>query len=136
VSENGVRSDLTGFSSAGSPTTLVIVSETPLPEVGVAIRADDELIQTRSFPDALRQLSASKSPRKVILTTITPSTEAIPSGIQVLQANPANLSDVVVKLDELHNQYVLWVRPSTPSANLKVVLKQPRDLPPLELNWK
>ena len=135
VVENGVRCAITDFSGADSPMTLVIVSETPLPGAAPFIRPEDELIQTQSFSDALRQLSASKKPRKVILTTIASGIEAIPSGIQLLPTTPANLSNPVGELDDLH-KYLLWVRSSTPSANLEVVLTEPPGLPPLRLTWK
>lgn len=135
VVENGVRCAITDFSGADSPMMLVIVSEMPLPGGAAFIRPEDELIQTESFSDALRQLSASKKPRKVILTTIASGTEAIPSGIQVLQTTPANLSNPVRELDDL-NKYLLWVKSSAPSANLEVVLTEPPGLPPLRLTWK
>lgn len=135
VLENGVLCPVTNFSVADSPMMILIVSQTPLRGIGALIRPEDDLIQTRSIPDALRQLSASTKPRKVILTTITSSTDAIPDGIQVLQTAPASVSNAVDKLVGLP-QYLLWVKSSIPSASVNIVLKPPPGLPPLRLKWE
>jgi hypothetical protein len=134
VVEGGVLCPITKFSGADSPMMLVIVSEKSVSEVSALIRPEDELIQARSFPDAIRRLSASKKPRKIILTTVTLSTKAVPDDIQVLETTPANLFSAVDELVRLH-EYLLWVMSSTPSANLNVVLKPPPGLPPLSLTW-
>jgi len=124
---------ITNFSEPDSPLALAVVSGTPVPTVGKFIRAEDELIQTRSLADAVVQLAASKKPRKVILSTTSSDTEAIPEGIQVLQTTPAGLSNTLYELGGLH-EYLLWVKSSAPS--LSVVLKAPADLPPLRLTSK
>jgi len=113
--------------------TVVIVSERPLPGADAIVRPEDELVQARSLPDALRQISASNKPREVILTTMSSRTEA-PAGIQVLKTPPGNLSNAVRELAELH-EYLLWVKSSTASANVKVVLTETPGLPPLRLTW-
>jgi hypothetical protein len=93
---------------------------------------EDELIQTPSLSNALRQLSASKNSRKALVVTTTTDTQAIPGGIQTLQINRANLLKAVV---ELRNQYRLEFESSSPSASVEVVLKPPRGLPPLQPNF-
>lgn len=124
---------ITNFSEPDSPMALAVVSETPVPKVGKFVKAEDELIQTRSVADAVRQLAVSKKPRKVILSTISSDIQAIPDGIQVFQTTPAGLSNALYELGELH-EYLLWVKSSAPS--LSVVLKPPADLPPLRLTSK
>jgi hypothetical protein len=131
IVENGVRRPITDFSDVDSPISLAIVSETPLAASSL-YRPNDELIQTRSIADALRQLSASKNPRKALVVTTTTDTQAI-RGVQVVQANPDNLLKAVV---ELRNQYLLQFESANTSANLEVVLHQPRGLPPLRPNLK
>jgi hypothetical protein len=64
----------------------------------------------------------------------TGQSEVAPEDIQVLHTTRANVSNAVDELDRLH-QYLLWVKSSTPSTNLNVVLKQHPDLPPLRLTW-
>jgi len=130
--ENGVRRAITGFSSVDSPISLAIVSEEPLPGVG-PLGPEDELIQTRSLSNALRQLSASKNSRKALVITTTTDIQAIPGGIQTLQIDRANVLKAVV---EVRNQYRLEFESSSPSASVEVVLKPPRGLPPLQPNWK
>lgn len=132
VIENDVRRAIADFSDGGSPIALAVVSEAPLSAAGV-LGPEDELIQTPSLSSALRQLAASKNSRKAILMAATTDVQTIPSGIQILQANPANLAKAVI---ELRSQYRLEFESSTPSAGVEVVLNQPRGLPPLKLNWK
>jgi hypothetical protein len=132
---NAVLCSITDFASADSPMVLAIVDETPLPKADAFLRPEDELIQTRSFSDALGQVSASSKPRKVIFRTVASGSEVIPNGIEVLQTVPAKLRAAVDQLGRAH-QYVLWVEPPTPSSSLKVVLEQLHDLPPLTLVWK
>ena len=127
IVENGVHRPITDFSDVGSPISLAIVSETPV-AVSSSDRPNDELIQTRSVSDALRQLSASKNSRKALIVTTGADTHAIPESIQVVQTNPDNLSKWVV---ELRNQYLLQFESSNTSAKVEVVLQQPRGLPPL-----
>ncbi len=130
--ENGVRRPITDFSGVDSPISLAIVCEEPLPAIGT-LGPEDELIQTRSLSNALRQLSASKNSRKALVITTTTDTQAIPGDIQTFQINRANVPKVVV---ELRNQYRLEFETSSPSASVEVVLKTPRGLPPLQPNWK
>jgi len=127
IIENGVHRPITDFSDVGSPISLAIVSETPV-AVSSSDRPNDELIQTRSVSDALRQLSASKHSREALIVTTGADTHAIPESIQVVQTNPDNLSNWVV---ELRNQYLLQFESSNTSAKVEVVLQQPRGLPPL-----
>jgi hypothetical protein len=129
--ENGIRRAITDFSGVDSPISLAIVCEEPLPAVGT-LGPEDELIQTPSLSNALRQLSASKNSRKALVVTTTTETQAIPGGIQTLQINRANLLKAVV---ELRNQYRLEFESSSPSASVEVVLKPPRGLPPLQPNF-
>src|SRR5947207_2057936 len=65
VVENGVRRAITDFSNAGSPISIVVVSDEPLPSL-VAPGREDELILARSMPEALLRLAALKNSRKVI----------------------------------------------------------------------
>ena len=135
VLENGVLCSVANFAVAGSPMMLVIVSETPVRGIGTLIRPEDDLIQTRSIPDAVRQLSASTKPRKVIVATITSGTKAIPDGIQVLRTTPSSVFNAVDKLVGLP-QYLLWIDSSISPASVKVVLNPPPDLPPLRVKWE
>ncbi len=130
--ENGARRAITDFSGVDSPISLAIVCEEPLPAIG-RLGPEDELIQTRSLFNALRQLSASKNSRKALVITTTTDTQAIPADIQTFQTDRANVLKVVV---ELRNQYRLEFESSSPSASVEVVLKPPRGLPPLQPNWK
>jgi hypothetical protein len=132
LAENGVRRAITDFSSVDSPISLAIVSEEPLTAAGT-FGPEDELIQTRSLSDALRQLSASKNSRKALVITTATDTQAIPESIQTLQIDRANLLKAVV---EVRNQYRLEFESSSPSASVEVVLKPPRGLPPLQPHWK
>jgi len=132
VVENGVRRALTDFSDVASPLSIAIVTDGALPDVG-PLGPDDELIQTPSLSNALRQLAASKNQRKVIVNLTTADSSSVPVGIQILQTDRANLVRAVV---ELHNQYRLEFETSSPSARFEVVLKPPAGLPHLELSWK
>jgi hypothetical protein len=126
---------ITDFAGADSPMMLAIVSETQSPDLAAFVRPEDELIQTCSLADAVQGLSASKKPRKVIVTTATSGAEMIPGSIQVVQANRPDLAGTFDELGKLH-QYMLWVKCSTWSPNLNVVLDRPPRLPPLNLTWK
>jgi hypothetical protein len=133
VVEGGVRRAITDFSDVAAPIALAIVSQASLPAASTFNGPEDELIQTASLSDALRQLSASKNLRKVLVVTTATDTQAIPGGIEVLQTEPANLLKAML---ELHNQYRLQFESSTSSAAVEVVLKPPVGLPLLRTNWK
>lgn len=130
ILENGFRRPVTYFSDADSPIALAIVSESPLP-MRDAVKPEDEVIQTSSMSDALRQLITSKNPRKVMIVTTTDEIPRIP-GMQILQIDPADVFRVVI---ELRNQYLLRFQSSEPSARFEVMLKQPRGLPFLKPIW-
>jgi len=131
VVENGVRRPITDFAGVDSPLTLAIVSETPLAEANSFNRPNDELIQTNSLPEALRQLAASKNSRKTLILTTPPDARAIPPGIQVIQVNPDILQKTVI---EAHNQYLLQFETPDTTAPVEVVLEPMRGFPPLKVN--
>jgi hypothetical protein len=130
VVENGVLRPITDFSSCDSPISLAIVSETPvaLDNFSRPERPGDELIQTRSVSDAIRQLLASKNARKSLVVTTGTDTQAVPAGIQVVQTSTDILPKWVV---EIRNQYLVQFESADASARVEVVLTQPRGLPPL-----
>lgn len=132
VVENGVRRNITDFLGVDSPIAIAIVGAEPSPSVVKLTRAEDELIQAGSLSDALRQLAGSKQARKALV--LTRISESVPAGegIVVLQTDETNVSRAVV---ELRNQYLLRFVAS-PSANVEVVFKTPRGLPPLTAHWR
>ena len=131
--EAGSRRVITNFSGTDSPIAIAIVSDAPVPAVSKFNGPEDELIQTKSLSDALRQLSASRTPRKaLVITTATPASQVIPSGIPIARVDPANVLKAVV---ELRNQYLLQFESPAPSATLQIVLNAPRGLPVLKLHW-
>lgn len=131
VLENGVHRPVTGFWDGDSPVALAIVSESPLAEAINFNRADDELIQTRSVADALRQLSVAKNARKIMVVSTAFDTQAVPGGIQVMKVNPDILIKAVV---DAHNQYWLQFESGSTSADIEVVVQQPQGLPPLRVH--
>lgn len=133
IVQNGVHLPITGFSDVDAPISLAIVSESEFTELMITSTPGDESIQTRSLPEALQQLSASKNLRKTLVVTSAVDRHAIPAGIQVVQANPEDLSKVVV---EVRNEYLIQFQSANPSERVEVVLKQPRGLPPLRVNLK
>ena len=133
IIENGVNRRIINFSDVTSPISVAIVSETQLDAGSFSSNNNDELIQTRSVSDALQQLSASKNLRKALVVTTAVDTQAIPAGIQVVQAALDNIQKVVV---ELHNEYLLQFESANASTGVEVSLKPPRGLPPLRSNLK
>jgi hypothetical protein len=133
VIENGVRRPITNFYSLDSPISLAIISESPSPSVAKLNGPSDDLIQTASLSDGLRQLIASKNQRKVLILAIPADTRGIPAGIQIVQADPAKLLEAAI---EVHNQYVLRFQSSAQAAHIEVLINQPRGLPALKPLWK
>jgi hypothetical protein len=133
IVEKGVRRPITGFSDAKSPITVAIVSESPLP-VNSPDRLADELIQTASVSDALRQLQASKTSGKALVITNAADTRAIPGKIQVVQTDPDNLSKRVVELSNRYLLHLLQFQSSDADASVEVILQQPQGLPQLRTN--
>jgi hypothetical protein len=131
IVENGIQRPITGFSDVDSPILLAIVSEKTVTMGDLNPR--DVLIQTPSLNDAIQQLSASKNLRKALVVTAAIDAQAIPSGIQIVQAKPDDLFRVVV---ELRNEYLLQFESSNSSSAIEVVLKQPRGLPSLQATLK
>ena len=132
VVENGVRRTISGFEDGGSPISIAVVSGEALPDLGT-LGPEVELIQTPSLANALRQLEASKRPRRVLMYTSATALPTIPPGIQTVQVDRANL---VKTLFSVHNQYRLEFESPTAEARIEVVLKQPQNLPRLQVNWK
>jgi hypothetical protein len=133
VLENGVPRPITNFFDLDSPISIAIVSELPLPAAAKLSGPDDDLIQTGSLSDGLRQLAASKNLRKTIILLTAWDTRIIPGGIQVIQADPGKLLEAVI---EVRNQYLLQFQPSVPAARLEVIVNKPRGLPVLKPVWK
>ena len=129
ILENGIPRPIIYFSDQDSPLALAIISEAPL-SLRDLLKAQDELIQTSSLSDALGQLVASKSQRKIIIVPAAADVHGVPAGIQVMQ------TDAVLKaVVELRNQYLLRFRSSDPAARFEVILKPPRGVPLLKANW-
>ena len=135
VTENGVRRNLAEFSDPDASISLAVVSEVALPNLRGLIEPNDELIQTQSIADAVRQLAASKKTRKALIISNAGNFDAaqIPGGIQALQTDPSIIAKTIV---ELRNQYLLVFESSNPSAATEVIVNQPRGLPALKVNRK
>ena len=134
ILENGVPRTITSFTNVDSPICLAIVSDTTLPIASLINQTGDEVIQTESLSDAVRQLAATKISRKALVIMSAPKApQPIPAGIYVVRADPSTLQKTLV---ELRNQYVLHFDTAGPSTTFEVSLKQPRGLPPLKANWK
>jgi hypothetical protein len=133
VLENGAPRPITNFSGLDSPISIAVVSESPLPSAAKLSGPDDDLIQTASLSDGLRQLTASKNLRKTVILVTGWDTRSIPGGIQVIQADPGKLLEAVI---EVRNQYLLQFQPSVPAARLEVIVNKPRGLPVLKPVWK
>lgn len=132
VVENGTRRAVTAFSEAGSPISIAVVTDEPLPALP-ALGAQDEVIQASSVADALRRLASSKSSRNVIMFLAPADTQAIPAGIQTVHLNRELLPKWAI---ELRHQYRIEFESSMPSASVEVVFKPSAGLPDLKLNWK
>ena len=138
VLENGVRRPITNFYSVGSPISLAIISESRSAAAAKLSGPSDDLIQTASLSDGLRQLIASKNLRKVLILAPPADTRDIRAGIQlagiqIVEADPAKLLEAAI---EVHNEYVLRFQPSAPAAHIEVLINQPRGLPALRPLWK
>jgi hypothetical protein len=132
IVENGVRRTITAFSNIDSPISLAIVSDEASSTAG-QLDWPGDLIRTRSLADALRQLASSKNERKAVIITRAADLQQIPSGIQVLQVDPAVLQKAVI---ELRNQYLIQFESQAPSAGVDVIVTSPKGLPSLKPNWK
>jgi hypothetical protein len=132
VFQNGAPCAITDFSSADSPLTLAIISESPLPPIANLMGPDDGLIESATLSGALRQLAASKNLRKAVILTAAADTSSVPADIQVVRAETGN---VVKQVVELRNQYLLRFQSSTPTSRVEVILKQPIGLPALKAAW-
>ena len=133
VFEDGVARPVTFFSGTESPVSFAVVSESPSPLAEKIGRKGDEVMQTSSLSDAVRQLMASKNRRKAIILVTAEGTQDVPADIQVLQANSESLLKVGV---EYRSSYVLRFQPSVPAGRVEIVVKAPRGLPVLTPNWK
>jgi len=133
VLENGASRPITYFADTHYPIAIAIISESPLQFDPQLIRPVDEIIQATSASEALRQLAASKSLRKAIIQTTSAAVTDVAAGVQVIQIDRDNVAKAVT---ELRNQYLLRYQASAPSAQIEIVLKQPRGLPPLKPVWK
>lgn len=116
----GVRVPVTTFIEADSRIAIAVVSDR---------RVDGALIQAPSVAEALAQLAASPAPRKGLIIANGSDSAGIPAGVQVLRVDASVIEKAVV---ELRNQYV--VQFESASANVDVVVKQPRGLPALRAN--
>ena len=136
IIENGVPRAITAFTDGSAPISIAIVANEAFPDVGT-LGAGDELIQTPSVSNALRQLAASKNSRRVLVVTeataATAAPQEVPAGIEVAQVNSA---DLVKAVTSLRNQYRLEFDSAGPSATVEVAIKQPVGLPRLTLNRK
>lgn len=116
----GVRVPVTTFIEADSRIAIAVVSDR---------RVDGALIQAPSVAEALAQLAASPAPRKGLIIANGSDSAGIPAGVQVLRVDASVIEKAVV---ELRSQYV--VQFESASANVDVVVKQPRGLPALRAN--
>jgi hypothetical protein len=133
IIEGGARRALTSFSSVDDPIAVAVVSEAPLTRLD-ALQGPNELIQTRSVSDAVRQLVASGKPRKALIMTAAGSSEAVPGGVFIVKSDVSMLNQAVV---EVCNQYLVAFMSMDPSATVEVVVKPPLGLPKLNANvWK
>ena len=132
VIENGVRRPVTEFSDDRSPMAVAVVSERP-PAVSGFDRSDDELIQTPSLPEALRQLAASKISRKTLVLTTKAAMPTTRADIQVVRSDPDDLSDALV---QVRNQYFIEFESADASGDVEVVLQAPAGMGRLQANLR
>jgi hypothetical protein len=130
IIENGARRPVTSFLSVDDPIAIAVVSESPLTDLSGS-HGPNQLIQTRSLSDAVRQLVASGKPRKALIITTAASTEIFPSGILIVRTDVNMARKAVV---EVCNQYFVGFMSLDQSASVEVVLKQPGALPILKAN--
>jgi len=131
--ENGVHRAITHFENVDSPIAIAIVGMVVPPEIAAVQRPEDELIQSRSLPDALRELAAAKNSRKALMIKADSDTQGVPSEIQVLKADENNLFKTLI---EVRNRYSLGFSSSAPASIVEVTVKAPRGLPPLKVNQR
>jgi len=129
IVENGNARPVTSF-NASSPVSIAIVGVAPA-EIARLKGPEDELIQLRSVPDAIRELAASKNMRKVLILTVAAE---VPEGTRVLRA--ADAETLTKAMIEIHNEYLLGFSSSDPSSVVEVILRQVSGLPPLKIAKK
>jgi len=129
IVENGNARPVTSF-NASSPVSIAIVGVAPA-EIARLKGPEDELIQLRSVPDAIRELAASKNMRKVLILTVAAE---VPEGTRVLRA--ADAETLTKAMIEIHNEYLLGFSSSDPSSVVEVTLRQVSGLPPLKIAKK
>jgi hypothetical protein len=131
ILENGSPRPVTYFANGDSPIALAIISESQIPMTDI-LKPGDELFPATSLSGAVPQLMASKNQRKAIIVTTGTGVDGIPSGIQVVETDPASALRVAI---ELRNQYLLRFQRFDPTARVEVVLKPPVGLPVLKPVW-
>jgi len=132
IVENGNARPVTSF-NASSPVSIAIVGVAPA-EIARLKGPEDELIQLRSVPDAIRELAASKNTRKVLILTVAAEAPEVPEGTRVLRA--ADAETLTKAMIEIHNEYLLGFSSSDPSSVVEVTLRQVSGLPPLKIAKK
>ena len=130
VMQNGVSRTITSFSDVDAPMTIAVVADVPI--AGLKLDASDQLIQTQSLADAIRQLVASKYSRKA-LVMVTPSgsregSQSIPGGILALNVDKTMAEKAVI---EVRNQYMLGFVTDRPE-DVEVSVTPPAGLPVLK----
>ncbi len=130
IMQNGVRRTITSFSGVDTPMTIAVVTDVPI--AGLAVDAQDQLVQTPSVADAIRQLAASKHSRKALIT-VNPSalaegSQSIPGGILAMSVGQPAAAKAVV---EVRNQYWFGFVTDRP-GDAEVIVKEPIGLPVLK----
>ena len=130
IVQSGVRRPITSFSAVDEPMTIAVVLDSPL--AGLSLNAGDQLIQTASAADAIRQLMASKDSRKVLIMASTSNHMkgfSIPGGILAVTARSAEVERSVI---ELRNQYRIGFATEIGAEDAQLILAQPDRLPVLK----